>query len=93
MTWLVAIISMMALAYAQSISFTLVSRSRNRDSIKYHIIASILSNGVWFATFRHLVTHDMSWALFAPYTIATVSGSVTGQKISMWIEQKIGAKA
>jgi hypothetical protein len=93
MTWFIAIVSMMALAFAQNISFTLVSRSRNRDNITYHIIASILSNGVWFATFRHLVTHNMSWALFVPYTVATVSGSVTGQKISMWIEKKIGAAA
>jgi hypothetical protein len=33
----------------------------------------------------------MTWVLFVPYTIGTVSGSVTGQKISMWIERLLGA--
>lgn len=88
---IVAVITMMLLAYAQNVSFSIVSRSRNRNHVLYHIIASILSNGVWFATFRYLVTNNMSWVLFVPYTVATVAGSVTGQKVSMWIEQKIGA--
>lgn len=93
MSWMLAIVTMMALAYAQNVSFTLVSRSRNRDNIRYHVVASILSNAVWFATFRYLVVNEMSWMLFFPYTVATVTGSVTGQKLSMWIERKLGAKA
>lgn len=91
MSWIVPIITMMILAYAQNVSFSIVSRSRNRNHIKYHIVAAILSNGVWFATFHYLVVNDMTWMLFVPYTVATVAGSVTGQKVSMWIEQKIGA--
>jgi uncharacterized membrane protein YfcA len=81
------------LAFAQNISFSLVSRSRNRDSTTYHIIASILSNGIWFLTFRHLVINDMNFYLFVPYTLGTVIGSVTGVKISMIIEKLIGAKS
>lgn len=89
MIW--SIISLMLLAFAQNISFSIVSRSRNRNNINYHIIASIFSNAIWFLTFRSLVTNDMNFILFIPYTIGTVSGSVTGVKISMWIEKRLGA--
>lgn len=79
------------LAYIQNISFTIVSRSRNRDNITYHVIASVFSNTIWFLTFRELVTSEMDLTLFIPYVIGTVSGSVTGAKFSIWIEKRIGA--
>jgi uncharacterized membrane protein YfcA len=84
-------IYILALAYIQTISFALVSRARNRSSMTYHAIASILSNGVWFLTMRELVVADMTLSLIMPYTVGTVAGSLTGAKISMWIERKIGA--
>lgn len=87
-----AITLMMVMAYAQNLSFTLVSRSRNRSSYKYHLVASVLSNFTWFITAKFLiVTHNMTWALMVPYTVATVAGSLTGQKVSIWIEKRIGA--
>lgn len=89
----VEIITLTGLAYVQSISFSLVSRSRNRNNITYHIIASVFSNGVWFLTFRELVLSDMNLILFVPYTIGTVAGSVTGVKISQKIEQWLGAES
>ena len=79
------------LSYIQNISFTIVSRSRNRDNTTYHVIASVFSNTIWFLTFRELVTAEMDLTLFIPYVIGTVSGSVTGAKFSMWIEKRIGA--
>lgn len=79
------------LAFAQNTSFSVVSRSRNRDNITYHIIASVFSNGIWFLTFRELVTKDMNFILFLPYTLGTVSGSVCGVRVSMWIERLLGA--
>jgi uncharacterized membrane protein YjjB (DUF3815 family) len=86
-SWLV----MMIMAFFQNVSFSIVSRSRNRDSKLYHFIAAIGSNGVWFMTMKYLiVSHDMTWVLFIPYTIGTVTGSVTGQAISMWLEKKLG---
>lgn len=81
----------MLLAFAQNISFSIVSRSRNRNNITYHIIAAIFSNGVWFLTFKMLVTANMNFIYFVPYCIGTVAGSVTGVKISMKIEQWLGA--
>lgn len=85
-------ITLAALAFVQNTSFTIVSRARNRDNMTYHAIASIFSNGIWFLTFRMLVTADMSFLLFIPYCVGTVSGSLWGAKLAIFIEQKIGAK-
>lgn len=82
---------MMLIAFAQNVSFSMVSRARNRDNMWYHMIAAWCSNGVWFATFAYLVTHQITWALFIPYTCGTVAGSLTGTQISMWIERLLGA--
>jgi len=79
------------LAFVQNISFSMVSRSRNRDNMTYHAVCSVFSNGIWFATMHHLVVTDLSWWLLAPYVIGTVVGSITGAKISMRIEKLIGA--
>lgn len=87
------LILLMALAFVQSVSFSIVSRSRNRDNLNYHVIASIFSNGVWFLTMRELVVSEMSLTLFIPYTIGTVLGSVFGVKISMKIEKLLQAKS
>jgi len=81
------------LAFAQNVAFSIVSRSRNRSHIGYHIVAAIFSNAIWFLTFRFLVNQNMSWQLFVPYTAGTVLGSVFGVKVSMWIEKKLGAES
>lgn len=85
------ILTILFLAYFQNVSFTIVSRSRNRSSFRYHMIASVFSNGIWFLTFRQLILSEMSWLLFVPYTLGTVAGSLSGAKVSMLIEKKIGA--
>lgn len=88
-----SLLTILLLAFAQSVSFSIVSRSRNRSSFRYHMIASVFSNGIWFLTFRQLVLADMTWVLFIPYTVGTVAGSLTGAKVSMWIEQRLGANS
>src|SRR3989344_4450258 len=82
---------MMLVAFAQNVSFSMVSRARNRDNVMYHMIAAWCSNGVWFATFAYLVYFKLNWMLFVPYTCGTVAGSLTGTQISMWIERILGA--
>jgi uncharacterized membrane protein YfcA len=84
-------IKILILAFVQNVSFSILSRSRNRNSIRYHMIAASFSNLIWYATLRELVTADMTPVLAIPYTIGTVAGSVVGVKVSMWIERKIGA--
>ncbi len=93
MEWLLGGLTILGLAYVQNVSFSIVSRSRNRNNMRYHVIAACFSNGIWFLTFRQLVRGDMGWMLFPFYVIGTVAGSVTGAKVSMWIERKIGAVA
>ena len=86
-----AIIKILGLAFIQNISFSIVSRSRNRDNKKYHIIASLFSNSIWFLTFRELILGDMNYILFIPYVAGTIFGSVYGMTISMKIEKYLNA--
>jgi len=88
----VVYLTLALLAFIQNMSFTLVSRARNRDNTAYHVGASVFSNGVWFLTFRVLVQADMSYTLFIPYLIGTVLGSLYGATVAMKIEAFIGAK-
>lgn len=82
-----------ALAFVQNVAFTLTSRSRNRDNMAYHLVTAVFSNGIFFLTFRELVLSDMSWMLFVPYIVGTVSGSLFGVKVAFSIERLIGARA
>lgn len=86
------IIFILILSYILNISFTMVSRARNRDNWKYHATCSVASNGIWFLTIHELVAADLSFWLIIPYIIGTVAGSLTGSTASIWIEKKIGAK-
>jgi len=87
------VLTILCLAFVQNISFSVVSRSRNRNNMTYHLIAAFFSNGIWFLTFRELVRADMTFILFVPYVVGTISGSLSGVKVSMWIESWIGAEA
>ena len=77
------------LSAAQQVAFSLVSRSRNRNNMTYHIIASIFSNGVWFLTFRQLQIKSWTSELYIPYAAGGAVGSVTGVAVSMGIEKKL----
>mgnify|MGYP006959934023 FL=1 len=85
--------TILALAFIQNISFTMVSRSRNRSNMTYHAICSVFSNGIWFLTMRELVVADLTLWLIFPYVIGTVCGSLFGASVSIRIEKIIGAKA
>jgi len=85
-------VAILVLAFVQNISFTMVSRSRNRDNMTYHATCSVFSNGIWFLTMRELVVADLTLFLLLPYVIGTVSGSLFGASVSMKIEKLIGAK-
>ena len=88
-----AIVTILCLAFVQNVSFSIVSRSRNRDDMRYHMIAAFFSNSIWFLTFRELVRADMNFILFIPYCTGTMVGSVLGVRISMFIEKLLGASA
>ena len=86
-------LTILSLAFLQNVSFSMVSRARNRDSTSYHLITSIISNTIWFLCFRELVLGEFGIALIVPYIIGTCIGSIYGTKLSMKIEKLIGATA
>jgi hypothetical protein len=69
---------------AQNSTFTLVSRARNSGSLRYHAVAAMLSNSVWFLSQFFVVglltqaQHNMKLALGAGvlYLILTTISSV-----------------
>jgi len=89
---MISTLTILMLSFIQNVSFTMVSRSRNRDNMRYHAICSTFSNGIWFLTMRHLVAADLVLWLIVPYIIGTVSGSIFGATVSMKIEKFLGAK-
>lgn len=56
----VAILTILGLAFVQNVSFSVVSRSRNRNNMRYHMIAAFFSNSIWFLTFRELVRAELT---------------------------------
>lgn len=90
---LIPALTLVGLAFVQNTSFSMVSRSRNRDNLSYHAVASLLSNTLWFLTMRELFKQDLDFYLFAPYALGTISGSIFGVRISMIIEKFLNASA
>ena len=92
---LLTMFALLCAAFIQNISFTMVSRARNRDNAWYHAICSVFSNGLWFLTIGIIIRSQMEgfdFTIAVPYIIGTVSGSLVGAKISIFIEKSFGMK-
>lgn len=71
---------------AQNFSFTFVSRARNSASLSRHLIAALLSNGIWFVgqiltikTITDSLKFNNLESFILPalvYTISTCAGSL-----------------
>ena len=77
------ILIMLGLTILQNASFTLVSRARNSDSMLFHTIASILSNGMWLLVIRQIVTSLDKIELTIAYLVGSVIGSISMHYLSM----------
>lgn len=77
------ILMMLGSTILQNASFTLVSRARNSKSIPYHLIAAILSNGIWLLVIRQVVYNLNDWVLMATYLVGSVIGSISMHFIAM----------
>ncbi|HAU07530.1 MAG: hypothetical protein UW46_C0011G0028 [Candidatus Yanofskybacteria bacterium GW2011_GWF1_44_227] len=86
------IIFIAAMAFFQNVAYGLQSRARMRDSNLYHIIAMFLASGVFFATFRYLTINNLPLVLLPAYLVGTCYGTLKGNNLSQYIENKIGAK-
>jgi hypothetical protein len=93
-TWIVWAVILLL----QNFSFTFVSRARNSGSLRRHMIASLLSNGVWFVSQGMIFTklykimtgdYGLGMAAFtcAFYTAFTLLGSAIGHHISLLTEK------
>lgn len=89
----VASVGLYFVCIAQNTAFSLTSRSRNRDNQWYHAGAAVGSNGVWILTMKYMIDLGFEVWIFVPYVLGTVTGSLVGVRIAMWIEYLIGATA
>lgn len=74
---MIEIIIMVGLTFLQNASFTLVSRARNSNSILFHTVASVLSNGIWLLVIRKVVTNFDKPELMLAYLVGAVVGSIS----------------
>lgn len=95
MTWIIWGI----LLFLQNAAHTVTSRSRNSASVMYTAIASVFSNGVWFASQFYIVNEliaakQTGWlrfiAVLAFYILFTVAGSVFSHWYFMAWEKRRG---
>jgi hypothetical protein len=81
----------LGLSCAQNVTFSLVSRARNRNHHAWHAIASVLSNSVWFLTFAFMTKSGWGLELIIPFTAGTTAGSLIGTHIAMKVEVFLNA--
>lgn len=74
---------MLGLTILQNASFTLISRARNSNSISYHAIASIISNGIWILVIKNVVSNFNKPDIMISYLIGSVIGSVSMHYLAM----------
>lgn len=86
------------LLVAQNFSFTFVSRARNSANLKRHVVAALLSNGIWFISQiitintamdilsgKHGIPAAIGAGLF--YTAFTIVGSVLAHELALRSEK------
>lgn len=90
-SWTTVLIA--ALAFGDNITFSILRRSRNTSNATYHIAAALLKSLAWYLLFQSLSLRGMALELFIPYCFGSILGGISGQKISAFVEKKIGATA
>ncbi|MEE6129095.1 DUF1145 domain-containing protein [Chryseobacterium arthrosphaerae] len=86
---MIEILKMFALVVLQNASFTLVSRARNSNSLTFHAIASVASNGIWLLVIKNVVQNFDNTVMMLVYLVGSVIGSLLMHHISMkYFEKK-----
>ena len=80
--------TIIGLATAQYIAFTIISRARPRMNRSYEAYASMASNGTWLAMFGKLDQQGWEAVLFMPYIIGVMIGGNLGIGIAKHIERR-----
>ncbi len=87
-------IILFVVTFVQNMAFTWVSRSRNSGDPKTHAVASVFSNGIWFACNYFIIFPAIMKAfadddiavkliIMAIYIAGTTAGSVVMMKINL----------
>lgn len=82
---------LLAVSAWQAVSFTMVSRARQRNNAQYLAWCSVFSNGVWYLAMQALTMGHIGWDKAAPYVVGNAAGSLVGQNFAMRAEQATGA--
>jgi uncharacterized membrane protein YfcA len=77
------ILIMFSLTMLQNASFTLVSRARNSNSLLFHTISSLISNGIYLLVIQQVVTNFKNLPILITYLVGSVTGSVLMHYFSM----------
>jgi hypothetical protein len=78
---------LMGFGFFQNAMGGMSSRAGNRNSTLYYALTVALGAPCFYITVGFLVRQEMSLELIGPYTLATVTGSLFGAKLSMMIEK------
>lgn len=79
-------------ACAQSASFAVVSRARQRNHDRYLAWTAVFSNAIWYLTMHQLTLGNVNALEAAPYMVGSIVGSLGGQYVAMRIEQYLQAR-
>lgn len=84
----------MTLGILQNTIYTVNSRFANRDHPGWPILTGLVTGATMYGQWLFLAGHTytggaMPLLLLVPYTVATVSGTVIGSKISMGAEERL----
>ena len=79
------------LLFVQNFAFTFVSRARNSASIKRNIVASLLSNNIWYiaqlltlSTNMDILKGDKGLLVAAGYALIYMVSTTAGSVVSHW---------
>jgi hypothetical protein len=86
-----AALVLLAVSAWQAVSFTMVSRARQRNNAQYLAWTSVFSNGVWYVCLHYLAQGAITAEKAAPYIVGNAAGSLVGQTLAMKAEQATGA--
>lgn len=86
-----AALVLLAVCAWQAVSFTMVSRARQRGNPQYLNWTSVFSNGVWYVAMHFFAVGAITWEKAAPYIVGNAGGSLVGQNLAMKAEQATGA--
>jgi uncharacterized protein YebE (UPF0316 family) len=77
------------LVVAQSMSFTFVSRARNRNNYNLALLASVCSNTTWILVFSRLIRDFNDVLMCITYVVGMAVGSQIQMRISARFFEKI----